>query len=856
VKNSSPGSKIPARMIVVPKQTRAAMAVESKIVGFLDRIDQAGVGGWVVDFANPAMSFHMRILIDDVIVDVINCDLHRDDAGLLKLPMSRIGFYYNIPKRYYDGLRHVLRFSAVEGTRVILTSRAGTAMEELHFCLPKPIRVEGVVDGMVDGLIQGWALNIDDEAKTRSGGLRVLVTTGGQPIAEVLADQYRADVAGAVGCDAACGFTFSPPAELRGRKRVEFRFFALPGRQELQSSPVEVFYPEDSERERISALIARADELFTFAYHLRRELKAALPGERYLLSDYGRWAAKSLPLALPRAIARYGDLPAGDPLVSIICPVYRPAIGDFLAAIDSVRAQSYPYWELLLVDDASKDVGLSQAMQRLSKADGRIKILVLPKNGGIAQASNAALKRAAGQFIAFLDHDDVLEPCALEIMLRAQAATGAKLLYSDEDKIDRSGALSEPHFKPDFNYRFLLDVNYICHFVLVEADFVRRVGALERRFDGAQDHDFLLRLTEILHPEQIHHVSEILYHWRKSASSTAAAGSAAKPKAALAGEAAVAAHLKRRKLAAEVVSREGLTCYQVKWKPPAALKREARVSILIPFRDHVDMTAECVATIRKHTRDVEYEIILLDNWSTSPEAEAFTAAQANMADTKLIRIVEPFNYSRINNLGVQAARHEFILFLNNDVIVSEPFWLRTMLNECLVNERVGAVGTKLLYPDGTVQHAGVVLGVGGVADHAFRGIPGQAPGYVMRAMVAQQISAVTAACMLVRRSAFNAVGGFDERELAVAFNDVDLCVKLTETGWQVVYTPDAVSEHRESISRGDDFDESKIARFMLENEVMRQRYARVLPYDPFYNRHFSRESGVYRELRLLGPIDE
>ncbi|MDD2795879.1 glycosyltransferase, partial [Acidocella sp.] len=239
--------------------------------------------------------------------------------------------------------------------------------------------------------------------------------------------------------------------------------------------------------------------------------------------------------------------------------------------------------------------------------------------------------------------------------------------------------------------------------------------------------------------------------------------------------------------------------------------------------------------------------------SSSPEAEPFTARQANLPGTRVIRIAEPFNYSRLNNIGARAARYEFLLLLNNDVIVREPLWLRTMLDECLVNERVGAVGAKLLYPAGTVQHAGVVLGVGGVADHAFRGIAGRAPGYVMRAMAAQQISAVTGACMLVRRAAFEAVGGLDEAELTVAFNDVDLCVKLTQAGWQIVYTPDAVAEHRESVSRGDDFDESKIARFMLENEVMRERYAGILPYDPFYNQHFSREGGVYRELRLLEP---
>jgi GT2 family glycosyltransferase len=837
------------------KRPNVQPLVPSKAVGFLDRMDEAGFGGWAVDFARPGESLRMRILIDDVIEEVVKCDLHRDDAGLLKLPISRIGFYYNIPTRYRDGLRHVLKFATLEGVAIGMASPKGQAMAEISFCLLKPVRIEGVVDGLIDGLIQGWALKVDDLAKTKQGGVRILVTTGGQPVAELLADQYRADVAGVVDGEAVCGFSFSPPPELRSRRRTEFRFFALPGRQELVGSPIEITFPEDGERERIAALVERTDELFSFAYHLRRELKAALPGERYLLSDYARWAAKSLPMAAARAVARYGALPKGSPLVSIICPVYRPEIGEFLAAVDSVRQQTYPHWELLLVDDASKDETLSQAMRHLSEVDGRIKLTVLAKNGGIAQATNAALAQAAGEFVTFFDHDDVLEPGALEIMLRAQAATGAKLLYSDEDKVDRSGGFSEPHFKPDFNYRLLLELNYICHLVFVEAGLVRQVGMLDRRFDGAQDHDLLLRFSEVLRPEQIHHVPEVLYHWRKSAQSTAAAGSLAKPKAALAGAAAVAAHLKRRKLPAQVVSRGGLTCYQVKWQPPAAQKKGARVSILIPFRDHAGMTAECVAAIRRVTQGVEYEIILLDNWSTAPETEAFCTVQANLPDTRIVRVVEPFNYSRINNIGAKAARYEYLLFLNNDVIVREPFWLRTMLDECLANTHVGAVGAKLLYPGGTVQHAGVVLGVGGVADHAFRGIPGEAPGYVMRAVVAQQISAVTAACMLVRRTAFEAVGGFDETELTIAFNDVDLCVKLAQAGWELVYTPDAVAEHRESVSRGDDFNDSKIARFMLENEVMRQRYAAILPVDPFYNRHFSREGGVYRELRLLGPAE-
>ncbi len=830
-----------------------AVGVERKLLCFLDRIDNAGLGGWALDFGRPAESLTMRVLVDEVIAGVVMCDQHRDDARLVSRETSRIGFYYDIPECFRDGLRHALRFATLDGVAMPMSSRSGEAMAAVSFCLPKPVRIDAVVDGMVDGVIQGWALRVDERAGTRFGGLRILVTYEGQPVAELLADQYRADVAEAMGCEAACGFSFAPPPALRRRAMTAFRFFTLPGREELKGSPFEIIYPEETVRERIEGLIRRADELFAFAYQLRRDLKAALPRDRYLLADYARWAAESLPLAVARAVARYGALPEGAPVVSVICPVYRPELGAFLAAVDSVRAQSYPHWELLLVDDASQDAALSQAMTALAAADARIKLLPRKKNGGIARATNAGIKAAAGRFVAFFDHDDLLEPGALEIMLRARAKTGARLLYSDEDKVERGGGLTEPHFKPDFNYRFLLEVNYICHFVMLDAAVLRQVGGLDAALDGAQDHDLLLRLCEVLRPEEIHHVPEVLYHWRKSRSSTAAAGAGAKPAAALAGVRAVTGHLARRGLAADVVSRGGLTCYRTRWEVAAATRKGAGVSILIPYRDHIAMTQECVDALRRHTKGVPYEIILLDNWSTAPEAERFAAEQANLPQTRVVRIAEPFNYSRINNIGARAAAHGFLLLLNNDVFVADDDWLRVMLDECLVDPQVGAVGAKLVYPGGTVQHAGVVLGVGGVADHAFRGIPGDAPGYMMHAMAAQEVSAVTGACMLVRRAAFEVVGGLDERDLTVAFNDIDLCIKLTQAGWKVVFTPDVVAEHRESMSRGDDTDPVKVARFMYENEVMRQRYPGVLPFDPYYSRHFSREGGVYRELRVLGP---
>jgi GT2 family glycosyltransferase len=828
----------------------AAAGGKAGLFAFLDRMDGATLEGWALDRGAPREALTLRVMIDGVIVEVLRCDGRRDDLGHLKLASDRVGFYYAIPQRYQDGGRHVLTFASLDGRVVEIATRSGMTMAELHFCLARQSHVEGVMDGLVDGLVQGWALNIDHRTNAKTGGVKILVVTGGQPLAELVADQYRADVAEALGADAACGFAFAPPAELRHGGRIMLSFYAMPERVELRGSPIEIAFPADTERQRIAALIARADELFRYAYHLRRELKAALPGDRYMLSDYARWAAKSLPMAKARAEARYGGLPKSRPLVSIVCPVFRPELCAFLMAVDSVRAQSYGNWELLLVDDGSQNAELTDLMKRLAKLDARIRLAALRENGGISRATNKALSMAKGAFVAFLDHDDLLEPDALDIMLRVQAATGAKLLYSDEDKVDRSGTLSEPHFKPDFNYRLLLELNYICHFVMCDAALAAKAGAFDPACDGAQDHDFLLRLSEMLAPEQVHHVPEVLYHWRKSSTSTAAAGGA-KPQAAAAGVRAVSRHLQRRGLDAEVSSRGGLTCYKVAWEPAAGPRKTAGVSILIPFRDHIDLTRACVEAIRKMTKGVNFEIILIDNWSTGAAAEAFCAEQSNHPGTSVIKLAEPFNYSRLNNVGARAARHEFLLFLNNDVFVKTADWLRVMLNECLVDELVGAVGAKLLYPNGTVQHAGVVLGVGGIADHAFRGLAGDAPGYFMRAMTTQQISAVTAACMLVRKSAFDEVGGFDESELAIAFNDVDLCIKLGEAGWRIITSADAVAEHRESMSRGDDLNESKVARFMLENEAMRQRHAAVLPHDRFYNPNFSREGGVYRELRKL-----
>jgi GT2 family glycosyltransferase len=835
----------------VPRSTsrRPTSAQGHLILGQLENIENGAIQGWAIDRLDPQTPLKLRLAIDGRLEAVVDCNIKRPDLGRLHLPARSIGFDYRIPPRFHDGIRHVLAFATLHGEAVQLPDSGNRLYSEIHFRIAPHLAIEGVLDGCVDGLVQGWALKTDLASDVKTGGLRLLVSADGQPIAELTADQFRADIGEAGDVDPFCGFAYALPPHLFAGRILRLEVHAMPGRVALRRSPCEIALPAASERSRIQALIARADDLFRFAYEMRKELSAALPAERYSLDNYEAWARQNREKIAARAAARYGEI-RGRPLVSILCPVYRPNLPDLCSAIDSVRGQSYGNWELILVDDGSCDDRLQEIIAAFAAGEPRIRSYAQPGHTGIGAATNRALEAARGEVLVFFDHDDVLDPNALEVMLRARNATGARLLYSDEDKIDPAGRHCEPNLKPAFNYRFLLELNYICHLVMTETALAREIGGLNPRFDGAQDHDFLLRISEHLGGAAIHHVPEILYHWRISAHSAAGSGTA-KPQAAAAGAQAVAEHLQRRNIAAEVTPRGNLTCYRVEFAAA-----DPGVSILVPFRDHIDMTRGCVDAIRRHINGLTHEIILLDNGSSGPEAEAFCTFQGNLPDTSIIRIAEPFNYSRINNLGAAAAKFQFLLFLNNDVRVNSDDWLQALLSEAVADLQTAAVGAKLLYPNGTVQHAGVVLGIGGVADHAFRGLAAQASGYVAHAIAAREVSAVTAACMLVRKQAFEEVGGFDERELGVAFNDIDLCLRLRNAGYRIIFTPQCLAEHYESMSRGDDFSDDKLARSMRENQVMLHRWRHLLPCDPFYNRHFARDGGLYRDLRVLSPADE
>ena len=562
------------------------------------------------------------------------------------------------------------------------------------------------------------------------------------------------------------------------------------------------------------------------------------------INEYAEWVIKYDALSdssrqiIKQKIAELESLP----IISIIMPTYNSNLEWLTEAIESVRKQLYPHWELCIADDASTLENVRPVLEEFARSDSRIKVVYRSENGHISEASNSALALATGEWIALFDHDDLLAESALYWVVDAiNRYQNARLIYSDEDKINESGVRSKPYFKCDWNKDLFYSHNLITHLGIYRMVEVQKIRGFRTGFEGAQDYDLALRFIECIRPDQIVHIPRILYHWREHAQSTAKTLDS-KPYAMLAGERALNEHLARTSTNARAELIGGHS-FRVRYALPPVLPK---VSLIIPSKNAVHLLRICVESILRKTTYSNYEIIIVDNGSD--DAKSLKYLETILHDSRVIVIHEPgeFNYSYLNNAASKVATGAVIGLLNNDIEVIAPEWLSEMVSHALRPE-VGAVGARLWYPNETIQHAGVILGLdGGIAGHAHRNLPKGHPGYVSRAWSISSFSAVTGACLVVRKELFERFGGLDEIHLKVALNDVDFCLRLVQAGFKNVWTPYAELYHHESASRGyDHLTPEKLERNLMEIECFVDRWGEFLTSDPAYSPNLSLEGSGF-----------
>lgn len=551
-------------------------------------------------------------------------------------------------------------------------------------------------------------------------------------------------------------------------------------------------------------------------------------------SEYQQWLKKNYPRQADlHRMAETLSVLTYKPLISIIMPVFNPAESFLKEAIASVVNQVYPYWELCIADDASTQPYVKSILKEYAENYSQVKVVFRARNGHISRASNSALEIATGEFVAFLDHDDVLTPDALyEVALLLNRHSEADMIYSDEDKIQDDGRLKEPFFKPDWSPDTFLSRMYTAHLGVYRRSLVNEIGGLRVGYEGSQDYDFVLRLTE--KTPNIYHIPKVLYHWRIHSDSTASSLDN-KTYAPNAAQNAVLDALHRRGEFGRVIPVAGghhIVRYEI--------KNYKLVSIIIPTKNLGEILDKCLISIFEKTQYPNYEVLVIDNGSTEAKTKAiintWKAKEPSRFRCEIINI--PFNFSRINNIAVKSAKGEYLLFLNNDTEILTPDWLDAMVEQAQ-RPSIGAVGALLLYPDNTIQHAGVVISIGGVAGHSHKHYLANSHGYFNQIQTINNYLAITGACLMCRREVFDAVGGLEE-DLSVAFNDVDFCLKIVEQGYRNIYLPHVVLYHYESKSRGYENTPEKLVRFNKEIEYMQQKWEKFMKHDPCYNPNLTR----------------
>lgn len=523
-----------------------------------------------------------------------------------------------------------------------------------------------------------------------------------------------------------------------------------------------------------------------------------------------------------------------QPLITIIMPVYNTPEKWLREAIESVINQIYTNWELCIADDASTHSHIKQVLDEYKQKESRIKVIFRKENGHISNASNSALEICTGEFVGLMDHDDKLAEHALYMMVNElNNYPDSDLIYSDEDKIDENNERFDPYFKPDWNPELFNVQNYISHFCLYRNSILRKVNGLRIGFEGAQDWDLTMRVSEMIPASHIRHIPFILYHWRAIQGSTAKS-QGEKEYVVNAQRNTIKSHFERMGKNVDIFqTKQGY--WRIKYEIPNPMPL---VSIIIPTKNQLMLLSQCIKSIMEKTLYPKYEIIIINNQSDIPDVLDFYNELKENKNIKVIEYNHSFNFSAINNFGVKFTKGEIIVFLNDDIEVISPDWLNELVTHSVRSE-VGAVGAKLYYPNNQIQHAGVVLGLGGVAGHAYLNMPRTYPGQMSRALLTQNYSAVTAACLAIRKEIFIKVGGFNEENLRIAFNDIDFCIRVLNAGYQNIWTPYAELYHHESATRGYEDTTEKQMRFKSEIEYMKEKWKLLLENDPNYNLNLS-----------------
>lgn len=551
----------------------------------------------------------------------------------------------------------------------------------------------------------------------------------------------------------------------------------------------------------------------------------------YLLQRYKTWIKQVepdlwLPIQANQAIC-----------FSVVVPIYNPPIKLLKACVQSVLKQSYENWELILVNDASTCPKVNAYLKQLSISSDKVVVVTNAENSHISVTTNVGLEASSGDYIVLLDHDDLLAPQALnEVAALLSDNHELQWVYSDEDFINKKGKRIAPHFKSSWNPYLLHAHNYITHLSVYNRSLLKKLGGCRVGVEGAQDYDLALRASEVLSPIQIGHISKILYHWRMHEGSTAA-NNGDKPYAVKAGCDALSEHLQRREINAKVSDGNLDNFYHVQY----LTKQWPKVSIIIPTRDHKSVLETCVSSLLSNTDYEDFELVIMDNQSVDSDALTYLNELAAHEKISVVKHNKPFNYSEINNRAVELTTGEVVVLLNNDTEVINASWLKELVGLAMQDD-VGCVGAKLLYPDNSIQHAGVVMGLGGYAAHSHRCMPKGSNGYFNRPHINQVMSGVTGACLAIRKETYLAVGGLDT-DFQVAYNDVDFCLRVKKAGFYNVYCAHATLYHYESKTRGDDGESvEKVKRFDKEKALLLERWGSEIESDPYYSPHLTRDA--------------